>query len=94
MNKNNFKFDKEEKEINAAIEKNSLISAPISKKELNDLKAIARNTFAKTRSISIRISERDLLKIKSLASRKGIPYQTLISSTLHQKAEQSTANLS
>jgi predicted DNA binding CopG/RHH family protein len=89
MNKNTIKFDKEEREINDAIDKNSLISVPISKREINELKAIARNTFSKTRSINIRISERDLLRMKALASREGVPYQTLISSTLHKKAEQS-----
>ncbi len=48
---------------------------------------IAKNTFSKTQTINIRISERDLLRIKAKAVREGIPYQTLISSTLHKEAE-------
>lgn len=88
MNKKTIKFDKEEMEIIKAIDEGSLISVPISKQEIDELKIIARNTFAKTRSINIRISERDLLRMKALALHEGVPYQTLISSTLHKKAEQ------
>lgn len=91
MNEKTIKFDKEEVEIIKAIDKGSLISVPISKQEIDELKTIARNTFAKTRSINIRISERDLLRMKALALHEGVPYQTLISSTLHKKAEQSVS---
>ena len=81
------KIDKEEQDILQAIENDSLVSVPISKKEQAVLKKIARNTFAKTRSINIRISERDLLWLKAKASKEGLPYQTFISSTLHKEAE-------
>jgi predicted DNA binding CopG/RHH family protein len=38
----------------------------------------------KTRNINIRISEFDLDRLKSLSSKEGLPYQTLISSVLHK----------
>ncbi|MEI8094671.1 MAG: hypothetical protein WCG80_10685 [Spirochaetales bacterium] len=38
----------------------------------------------KTRNINIRISEFDLDRLKSISSREGLPYQTLISSILHK----------
>lgn len=76
----------EEKDILDAIERDALVSVPIGTKEMRELKMIAQHTFAKTRSINIRISERDLLKLKALAAHEGIPYQTLISSTLHKRA--------
>jgi predicted DNA binding CopG/RHH family protein len=84
MIKKDLKFDKEEKEILDAIEKDGLVSVPISKKEMKDLKLIAQNTFAKTKSINIRISQRDLLRLKARAAREGLPYQTFISSVLHK----------
>jgi predicted DNA binding CopG/RHH family protein len=54
-----------------AIEKSTLIDA-------------ARETLQKDKRINIRMSGRDLLSLKRKANRFGIPYQTLISSILHQ----------
>jgi predicted DNA binding CopG/RHH family protein len=39
------------------------------------------------RSISISISERDLARLKTRAAEKGVPYETLIDSILHDYAE-------
>ena len=78
-------FDQEEKEILQAIEKDEVVSVGLKKTELQELQEIARNTLVKTRAISIRISERDLLKIKAIAAQEGMPYQTFISSTLHKR---------
>jgi len=78
-------FDQEEKEILQAIEKDEVVSVGLKKTELQELQEIARNTLAKTKAISIRISERDLLKIKAIAAQEGMPYQTFISSTLHKR---------
>jgi hypothetical protein len=41
-------------------------------------------SMAKTRHISIRLSEKDLLLIREKAAELGMPYQTLIGSILHQ----------
>jgi len=46
--------------------------------------AYAKYTLSKPRNINIRVSERDLERIKALAAEKGLPYQTFISSILHQ----------
>jgi predicted DNA binding CopG/RHH family protein len=43
-----------------------------------------RSVLDKTKNVNIRISEGDLLKIKSLAVKKGIPYQTMLTSVIHQ----------
>lgn len=80
------KLNKEEREILDAVEKDTLVSVPMSSKEIMDIKQIARNTFAKTRSVNIRISERDLLHLKAKAMRAGMPYQTYIVSKLHKEA--------
>jgi predicted DNA binding CopG/RHH family protein len=44
----------------------------------------AKHTLNKTRNINIRLPDKDLQKIKTLAAEKGLPYQTFISSLLHQ----------
>ena len=38
----------------------------------------------KNRRINIRISDRDLEQLQKIAIREGVPYQRLISSTLHK----------
>ena len=53
-------------------------------KEKEALIAAARATLQKDKRINIRISGRDLLSLKRKANRFGMPYQTLISSILHQ----------
>lgn len=44
----------------------------------------ANATLSKAKNINIRVSEKDLQKIKSQAAEKGIPYQTLLASLIHQ----------
>lgn len=53
-------------------------------KERKRLAQIARNTLNKTRNINIRLTERDLYRLKAKATEEGIPYQTLASSILHK----------
>ena len=51
----------------------------------------ARATISgKRERITIAVPERNLLRIKSLALRRGIPYQTLINETLNELAKQSS----
>jgi predicted DNA binding CopG/RHH family protein len=52
--------------------------------ERSALMAAARETLQKDKRINIRMSGRDLLSLKRKANRFGMPYQTLISSILHQ----------
>ena len=84
MTKKNIKLDREEREILKAVDRGEYVSAPMSKKEMNALRWAARNTLLKNKTISIRISERDLLRLKAKAAEEGLPYQTLITSTLHK----------
>jgi predicted DNA binding CopG/RHH family protein len=46
--------------------------------------AYATATLNRTRHINIRLSDRDLQKLKSRAAEKGIPYQTHVASILHE----------
>ena len=80
----NYTLDEEEKEILEAYERGNFKSIPNLEEEKEKLVAAARATLNKNRNINIRISEKDLHKIKAKAAEKGLPYQTLVSSVLHQ----------
>ncbi len=81
-----FKLDKEEQKILEAVERGEFKSVENLEQVKKDLIAAARNTLNKTRNINIRLSERDLQKLKARAAREGMPYQTLASSILHRLA--------
>ena len=51
------------------------------------LREAGDNTFRKDKRINIRLSHHDLEGIQRKASRKGIPYQALISGLIHQYVE-------
>ncbi len=79
-------LDDYEKDLQQALEKKALRSISNEKKEIQRYTKIAQNTVAKRKNINLRLSERDLLKLKSIAIKEGIPYQTLLSSVLHKFA--------
>ncbi len=68
----------------AAIESGEFISVSNFEVEKANAEAVAKATLNKTRNINIRLSERDLYKLKAKAIEEGIPYQTLASSILHK----------
>jgi len=79
-----FELDKEEKELLAELERGEWVPVKDQAKARREAMQIARNTLAKTRNINIRLSERDLFKLKAKAIREGIPYQTLAASLIHR----------
>jgi predicted DNA binding CopG/RHH family protein len=79
-------LDEEERLIYDAIENGEFKSVSNLKEEMAKAKAAARATLNKTRNINIRLTERDLHKLKAKAIEEGIPYQTLASSILHKAA--------
>ena len=89
----NMKLGKEEKEILEAFEAGKLKRIKGLEKEKGRYQQYARQTFSKPRSINIRLSERDLQKIRALAAEKGLPYQTFISSLLHQFSGKRTGEI-
>ncbi|MEM0900062.1 MAG: hypothetical protein AAGI92_08955 [Pseudomonadota bacterium] len=51
-------------------------------------KQVAKNTMNPPKvQISARLSKYDLSKLRAIAMRKGIPYQTLLGSIVHQYVE-------
>jgi len=72
-------------EIEQALDEGTIesVDSPLERKRLQ---SIARNTMNKTRNINIRLSERDLHRLRTKAIEEGVPYQTLVSSILHKAA--------
>jgi len=79
-----FELDKNEKRILEDFEAGKLKRVSGAKKKAGQYRQYAKETLNKTRNINIRLSSKDLQKIKTRALEKGLPYQTLISSLLHQ----------
>lgn len=80
----NFELDEEEKKILKAFESGKLKPLPNAKDIIARHAAYAKAMMDKTKNINLRISQGDLLKIKAKALEKGIPYQTLMASLIHQ----------
>jgi predicted DNA binding CopG/RHH family protein len=84
MNQNRLKLDEEELQILRDFERGEFESIKNFKEEKRQLEVVARGTLQKGKRINIRISARDLEKLQKRAAAEGIPYQTLIASTLHK----------
>lgn len=81
------KLDKEEKNILDAYESGNMKLSSPSKKEIEAIKTIAKNTFKKDKRITIRLYDHDFKGIQKKAMEMGIPYQTLISGLIHRYIE-------
>ena len=79
-----FELDKNEKKISNDFEAGKLKSIKDTPREFTRYRQYARQTLVKAKNINIRLSRADLQKIRALAAGRGLPYQTLISSLLHQ----------
>jgi predicted DNA binding CopG/RHH family protein len=74
----------EEKDILDSFEQDQWRPAKNRKREINKLQQYARNTLQKDKRINIRMSSKDLDRVRVIATQQGIPYQTLISSIIHK----------
>ncbi len=84
-------YTKEELELFAQIENGELEPLKAEALEAEKLKLVqaAVNTIekkAKKKSLNIRLLEDDIEKIKAIAMRQGLPYQTYLSSIIHKVA--------
>jgi predicted DNA binding CopG/RHH family protein len=77
-------LSKEEQAEYEAIENSEFIEVSNPAEEKRKAEGAAKLTLNKTRNINIRLSERDVYKLKAKAIEEGIPYQTLASSILHK----------
>ena len=82
--KNSLKLDQEEMKILQDFERGELTSINNFKEAKRQLEKAAHEFLQKDKRINIRISSRDLSSLQKKAAKEGMPYQTLISSTLHK----------
>lgn len=80
------KLDKYEQSIETALAAGKYRRVKNFAAEKNKLVKAAENTLNKMRNINLRVSIRDLIKVKSRAQETGIPYQTLVRSLIRQYA--------
>jgi predicted DNA binding CopG/RHH family protein len=79
-------LDKEEKELARSFENEEWVS-DLTQKEKKRYEEYARYSLNKQKRINIRMSERDLKKIRAKAIEEGLPYQSLISMLIHKYNE-------
>lgn len=80
------KLDTEEQNLLKSYERGEWKSVNNLKREIDLAKKAAANTLRKDARITLRISSSDLIRLKGKAAYKGLPYQTFISSILHEYA--------
>jgi predicted DNA binding CopG/RHH family protein len=82
-------YDAEDKALYEAIEGDEYDwDNPLGSEAVERLKILAKNTANPPRKqITTRVHGRDLSKLRSIAMQKGIPYQTLLASIIHQYVE-------
>jgi predicted DNA binding CopG/RHH family protein len=78
--------DKEEMKLAASLEDEEWVS-DLTRKEKRQYEEYAHYSLNKQKRINIRITERDLKKIKAKAIEEGLPYQSLISMLIHKYNE-------
>ena len=78
-------LDDEERAVIEAAERGEFQAAPDRQAEIARWQAAAARTSRK-KAVTVRLQERDIQRIKAIAHRKGVPYQTLVSSVIHQYA--------
>jgi predicted DNA binding CopG/RHH family protein len=79
-------FDAEESAILEALENDKLVRSVDADEEIALAKKAAKEYLSKSKNITIRLSLGDVTIIKNRAQETGIPYQTIISSLVHQYA--------
>jgi len=80
------KLSAEEKAIIDYVESNHATSIDNVENEKKRYTQIAFAQMSKKKAISIRLLESDIERIKAKSLSQGLPYQTLISSLIHQYA--------
>jgi len=77
-------LDKEERELIESIKNDEWKPIKDMDEFIIQAQKYAESTIKKNKRMNIRISERDLKKLKIRALEEGMPYQTLVSMVLHK----------
>jgi predicted DNA binding CopG/RHH family protein len=78
-------LDEYERNLKDALDETESFSRPKDyKKILAEAVLAANNTSSKTKTVNIRVAERDLIKLKAKAEAIGMPYHTVVNTLVHQ----------
>lgn len=85
----NLILTREEKEIEKALGKGEFKKNPNFKKEKKMYQEMAKNTLAlrKSKRVTFRVNQEDLIKLKTKAKKNDMPYQTLLTVLIRQYVE-------
>ncbi|KKQ41971.1 MAG: hypothetical protein US60_C0026G0010 [Microgenomates group bacterium GW2011_GWC1_37_8] len=88
----NLVLDDYEQEIEDALERGEFVSDPNFKENKKIFEEAAKNyiELQESKSITLRVKKKDLMKLKAKAARNNIPYQTLIGLLINHYAEGKT----
>ena len=80
-------LDEEERQLIESIDLDAPKDVDLETRK-RELRELARQTMNPPKvQISARLAKRDLSRLKAIALEKGIPYQTLLGSVVHQYVE-------
>ena len=77
-------MEEEEQELLSSVERGEWQPATDADSLRREAVSTAEATLRKDRRMNVRISERDMRKLKARAAEEGIPYQTLVTMVLHK----------
>lgn len=82
-------LDEYEKELQEFLNRGEYVSAPNFKETKKMFEEAAKRyiELQKTKRITLRVKNEDLIKVKAKAKRSRIPYQRLINALIHKYAE-------
>ena|SRR3989338_4229587 len=85
----NLVLDEYEKELEESAEKGDWKSIDNFNQRKKEVEQAARNTLElrKTKSVTFRISQGDLIRLKARANRRSVPYQTLLTALIRDFVE-------
>jgi len=88
-----FPLDDYEKELEEFLEKGKFVPVKNFEKRKKDLQEAAKNflELQKTKRITLRVKNEDIIKVKAKAKKVNIPYQRLLNALIHKFAEGETS---
>lgn len=83
------KLDSQEQRVEKALERGDFIKSDDSQETKKIFEEAAKNyqELAKTKRITIRVKNEDLIRVKARAKKNNMPYQTLLNSLIRQFVE-------
>lgn len=88
MKKKPLRLTKEEQEVESDVNRGVYVLVGDRDAERVRYAKAAKATFAKQKTVNLRISERNLMRLKAAAAREGVSYQTFITSLIQERVSE------